>query len=166
MAKGKPTDPLDPVFLIEHAERLTTSEGGGRPPTIDSRRAASAAYYSAYHAATRGIAQFLFGDSWLPGVRWLSHRAVIDATGLVSRLGPVAVPDPGSAPDQVFASSPGVLKDRPDCPRPNLGLRGRLEEATPPWATLKGIEVDDRERFPLLGCESGWLRHSAARSQR
>lgn len=101
MAKGKPTDPLDPVFLIEHAGRLTTSEGGGRPPTIDSRRAASAAYYSAYHATTRGIAQFLFGDSWLHGVRWLSHRAVIDATGLVSRLGPIAAPDPGSAPDQV-----------------------------------------------------------------
>jgi len=103
MAKGKPTDPLDPAFLIEHAERLTTSEGGGRPPTIDSRRAASAAYYSAYHAATRGIAQFLFGDSWLPGVRWLSHRAVIDATGLVSRLGPAEASDPGSAPDQVRA---------------------------------------------------------------
>ena len=53
MAKGKPIHPLDPLFLIEHAERLTTSEGGGRPPTIDSRCAASAAYYSAYHAATR-----------------------------------------------------------------------------------------------------------------
>ena len=78
MAKGKPTDPLDPNFLIEHAERLTTSEGRGRPPTIDSRRAASAAYYSAYHAATGAVARFLFGESWLPGVRWLSHKAVID----------------------------------------------------------------------------------------
>ena len=89
------------AFLIEHAERLTTSEDGGRPPTIDSRRTASAAYYAAYHATTRGIAQFLFGDSWLRGVRWLSHRAVIDATGLVSRLGPAGTPDPGPGPDQV-----------------------------------------------------------------
>lgn len=103
MAKGKPTDPLDPVYLLEHSERLTTSKGRGRPPTIDSRRAASSAYYAAYHTATRGIAQFLFGDSWLQGVRWLSHRAVIDATGLVSRLGPSSVPDPGSAPNQVRA---------------------------------------------------------------
>lgn len=101
MAKGKPTDPLDPQFVIEHAERLTTSSGSGRPPTIDSRRAASAAYYAAYHAATRGISQFLFGGSWLQGVRWLSHRSVIDATRLVSRLGPGSTPDPGSAPDQV-----------------------------------------------------------------
>ena len=101
MAKGKPTDPLDPQFTIEHAERLTTSSGSGRPPTIDSRRAASAAYYAAYHAATRGITQFLFGENWLQGVRWLSHRAVIDATRLVSRLGPDSTPDPGSAPDRV-----------------------------------------------------------------
>lgn len=101
MAKGKPTDPLDPRFAIEHAERLTTSSGSGRPPTIDSRRAASAVYYAAYHAATRGIAQFLFGDNWLQGVRWLSHRSVIDATRLVSRLGPKSTSDPGSDPDRV-----------------------------------------------------------------
>jgi hypothetical protein len=68
MAKGKTEDPLDPRFLIEHAERLTSS-GGGRPYTVDSRRASSAAYYAAYHAATRGIAQFFFGESWLHGVR-------------------------------------------------------------------------------------------------
>jgi len=82
MAKGRPRDPLDPQFTIEHVERFTTSSGSGRPPTIDSRRAASAAYYAAYHAATRGIALFLFGDNWLQGVRWLSHRSVIDATRL------------------------------------------------------------------------------------
>lgn len=82
MAKGIPEDPLDPQFLIEHAERLTI--GRGRPPTVDSHRATSAAYYAAYHTATRAITQFLFGDNWLEGVRWLSHRAVIDATRLVS----------------------------------------------------------------------------------
>lgn len=101
MAKGKPADPLDPGFLLEHAERLTTSEGGGRPPTIDSRRAAPAAYYAAYHAATGAVARFLFGDSWLIGVRWLSHKAVIDAARLVLRLGPSTAPDPGVDPDRV-----------------------------------------------------------------
>jgi hypothetical protein len=69
MAKGKPADPLDPNFLIEHAQRLTTSEGSGRPYTADSRRAASTAYYAAYHAATGAIARFLFGENWLAGVR-------------------------------------------------------------------------------------------------
>ena len=34
-------------------------------------------------------------------MRWLSHRAVIDATGLVSRLGPTGASDPGPAPDRV-----------------------------------------------------------------
>lgn len=101
MAKGTPADPLDPQFLIEHVERLTTSSGGGRPPTIDSRRAASAAYYSAYHATTRGVAQFLFGDAWVHGVRLLSHAAVVEATRLVTRLGPVTAADPGTSPEQV-----------------------------------------------------------------
>lgn len=100
MPKGTPEDPLDPRFLIEHVERLTTSSGSGRPYTVDSRRAASAAYYSAYHAATRGIAQFLFGAGWLHGVRLLRHGAVIDATRMVSRLGPATAADPGTAPER------------------------------------------------------------------
>jgi len=119
MPKGTPEDPLDPRFLIEHAERLTTSEGGGRPPTIDSRRAASAAYYVAYHATTRGVAQFLFDAGWLHGVRLLSHGAVIDATRMVSRLGPATAPDPGAAPERtreravwsVFQAAGGASAD-------------------------------------------------------
>jgi hypothetical protein len=47
----------------------------------------------------------LFGERWLHGVRWLSHRAVIDATGLVTRLGPTTSQDPGSKPDQVRSRS-------------------------------------------------------------
>lgn len=103
MVKGRTEDPLDPRFLIEHAERLTASSGSGRPYTVDSRRASSAAYYAAYHAATRGIAQFFFGESWLHGVRLLSHGAVIEATRMVSRLGPNSASDPGASPEQVRA---------------------------------------------------------------
>lgn len=101
MPKGLPADPLDPRFLLEHAERLTTSTGSGRPPTIDARRAASAAYYAAYHSVTRAVSILLLGDSWVHGVRWLSHKAVFDTSRLVSRLGPPGTPDPGADPDQV-----------------------------------------------------------------
>lgn len=101
MPKGKTKDPLDPKLLIKHAKRLTTSQGGGRPPTIDARRAASAAYYAAYHSATGAISEFLFGASSLYGVRWLSHKAVSDASALVSRLGPMSSQPPGVNPDRV-----------------------------------------------------------------
>lgn len=101
MPKGTTKDPLDPKFLVKHARLLTTSQGGGRPPTIDARRAASAAYYAAYHSATGAISQFLFGANWRHGVRWLSHKAVSDASRLVSRLGPMSSQAPGGDPDRV-----------------------------------------------------------------
>lgn len=101
MAKGKPSDQLDPNFLIEHAERLTTSDRRGRPFGVDSQRAVSTAYYAAYHATTGAVARFLLGESWLSGVRWLSHRVVIDAGRLVSRLGPSDTPEPQDDPDRV-----------------------------------------------------------------
>jgi hypothetical protein len=101
MPKGKAKDPLDPKFLIKHAKGLTTSSGSGRPPTIDARRAASAAYYAAYHAATGAVSELLFGEQWLHGVRWLSHKAVTDASRLVSRLGPLNSQQPSGDPDRV-----------------------------------------------------------------
>jgi len=101
MPKGAPEDQLDPKFILGHAKGLITSAGGGRPPTIDARRAASAAYYAAYHTVTRAVSYFLFGESWINGVRWFSHRAVFDASRLVSRLGPPHAPDPGRDPEKV-----------------------------------------------------------------
>lgn len=101
MPKGRPADLLDPASLIEHAERLITSERGDRPLTVDAPRAASAAYYAAYHAATGAVAGLLFGDNWLHGVRWFSHKSVIDASRLVTKYGPADSRDPGLEPDQV-----------------------------------------------------------------
>lgn len=98
MPEGTPSDPLDPQFLIEHAERLTTSTGPGRPPTIDARRAASAAYYAAYHAVSGAVSRMLFGEEWLAGVRLLTHKGLFDASRLVSRLGPHGAADPGADP--------------------------------------------------------------------
>jgi hypothetical protein len=158
MAKGKPADPLDPNFLIEHAERLTTSEGSGRPYTVDSRRAASTACYAAYHAATGAVARFLFGENWLAGVRWLSHRAVIDAARLVSRLGPASAPDPGVDPDRVreraiwsiFQGAGGAKDDLLDAIETLRSLKVEREIAdydrtqTVPRATARNL-VDQAE---------------------
>ena len=158
MAKGKPADPLDPNFLIEHAQRLTTSEGSGRPHTVDSRRAASTAYYAAYHAATGAVARFLFGENWMAGVRWLSHRAVIDAARLVSRLGPPSAPDPGVDPDRVreraiwsiFQETGGAKDDLLDAIETLRSLKVEREIAdydrtqTVPRATARNL-VDQAE---------------------
>lgn len=51
------------------------------------------------------IAQFLFGENWIHGGRLLTHTSVIEATRLVTRLGPISASDPGTAPDQVRAKA-------------------------------------------------------------
>lgn len=95
----QPVDQLEPEFLLDHARRLTS--GSGRPYTADTRRAASAAYYAAYHATAAAAAGHLFGgDGRLLGVRWFSHQAVINASRLVSRLGPATAADPGAGAEQ------------------------------------------------------------------
>lgn len=137
MPEGVPADPLSPRFLLEHAERLTSSTGGGRPPTIDARRAASAAYYAAYHATTGAVSRSLFGSEWLHGVRLLSHRAVLDASRLLSRLGPVDAADPGSDPEkgrdraiwQIFQEIGGARPDLLDTMETLRALKNAREIA-------------------------------------
>ncbi len=57
MPEGQPGDHLDPTFLLDQATRLTASDVSGHRSSIDARRAASAAYYAAYHAVTREVAR-------------------------------------------------------------------------------------------------------------
>jgi hypothetical protein len=56
-----PAYPIEPDKLLDAAERLAPAQvGRGRPPYTFHRRAASTAYYAAFHAITERVAELAF----------------------------------------------------------------------------------------------------------
>lgn len=88
-------DRLDTAVHILHARRLLAQSA---PAEVDLRSAVAAAYYAVYHDVTfRSMAQVVGQPATDVGspsisravvhlVRWLTHRSLIEAGGLVRRL--------------------------------------------------------------------------------
>jgi hypothetical protein len=67
----------DPDHLLEQADRLIASTGGGAARHIDLRRAISNAYYALFHAVTAQAADDLVGSSYRQTPRYrLVYRSV------------------------------------------------------------------------------------------
>jgi len=68
---------LDPDQLLEQADRLVASTGGGTPRQVDLRRAISNAYYALFHAVTAEAADDLVGRTHRHTPRYqLVYRSV------------------------------------------------------------------------------------------
>ena len=86
-----PSYPIEPDKLLDAADRLAPPEvGRGRPPYTAHRRAASTAYYAAYHALTEKVVDLSFqsaDQSFRRRVRrWVGHDDIAEVCRWVSAL--------------------------------------------------------------------------------
>jgi hypothetical protein len=114
----------DPDHLLDQAERLIASTGGGAVRQVDLRRAMSNAYYALFHAVTTEATDDFVGRTHRQTPRYMlvyrsvGHRSlrrlcedVVKETlpGRYSRF----APEGGFGPDlQFFANSFAELQDR------------------------------------------------------
>lgn len=86
-----PSYPIEPDKLLDAADRLAPPEvGPGRPPYTAHRRAASTAYYAAYHAITEKVVELAFpvaDPAFRRQVRrWVGHDDIAEVCRWVSAL--------------------------------------------------------------------------------
>src|SRR5262245_20158318 len=74
---------IDPDHLLDQADRLIASTGGGAPRQVDLRRAISNAYYALFHAVTTEAADDLVGRTHRQSPRYqlvyrsIEHRSLL-----------------------------------------------------------------------------------------
>jgi len=68
---------LNPDHLLDQADRLITSPGGGAPRQADLRRAISSAYYAVFHTVVTEAADILIGKKHRSSPRYaLAYRSI------------------------------------------------------------------------------------------
>jgi hypothetical protein len=83
--------PIEPDKLLYAAERLAPGQvGPGRPPYTAHRRAASTAYYAAFHAITERVAELALSQADTTvrqrARRWIAHADISTVCRWVSGL--------------------------------------------------------------------------------
>ena len=113
----------DPDHLLDQADRLIASTGGGTARQVDLRRAISNAYYALFHAVTAQAVDELVGSSHRQTTRYrlvyrsVEHKALRDlcediVKSSLPRKYSSYEPDGGFGPDlQIFATTLAKLQD-------------------------------------------------------
>lgn len=132
---------LNPIHLLDQAERLSQAPLAGPPRQVDLRRAISSAYYALFHLLLTALSDEFVGVAHRATSRYalmhrsIDHRSIRDLCSVVIKQRPPVkygpfVPPSGFGPDlSDFARAVIDLQERRHAADYDVGTRYRAADA-------------------------------------